>query len=150
MAERFKQLKDVMHTQDLFQSVTVSDYLFTKCLLFAKVTLPDEEFRLYQKLFDIMQPQLVQPDIIIYLQSPLEKLQHNIRKRNRHYEQKIPDQYLLSLQETYGQFIRQYSITTLVVNTATTDFLGNPDDINIILDALEKNWSPGPHYLSEM
>jgi deoxyguanosine kinase len=150
MAERFKQLKDVMHTQDLFQSVTVSDYLFTKCLLFAKVTLPDEEFRLYQKLFDIMQPQLVQPDIIIYLQSPLEKLQHNIRKRNRHYEQKIPDQYLLSLQETYGQFIRQYSITTLVVNTATTDFLGNPDDINIILDALEKDWSPGPHYLSEM
>lgn len=148
MAERFKQLKDVMHTQDLFQSVTVSDYLFTKCLLFAKVNLPEEEFRLYQKLYDIMQPQLVQPDIIIYLQSPLERLQQNIRKRNRSYEQKIPDQYLQSLQETYTQFVRQSQTPTLVINTSTTDFLSNPSDLNTILEALEKDWTAGPHYLS--
>src|SRR5215210_9417121 len=54
MAERYKQLKDLLHTKDLFQNVTVSDYLFTKCLLFAKVNLPDEEFHLYQKLFTII------------------------------------------------------------------------------------------------
>ena len=53
MAERYKQLKDLLQTKDMFHSVTVSDYLFTKCLLFAKVNLPDEEFRLYQKLFEI-------------------------------------------------------------------------------------------------
>ena len=53
MAERFKQMKDMLHTKDMFQSITVCDYLFTKCLLFAKVNLPEEEFRLYQKLFDI-------------------------------------------------------------------------------------------------
>ncbi len=147
MAERFKQLKDVMHTQDLFQSVTVSDYLFTKCLLFAKVNLPEEEFRLYQKLFDIMQPQLVPPDIIIYLQAPLEKLQRNIRKRARSYEQKIPDWYLQSLQETYTQFVRQNQTPTLIINTTATDFLSNPADLNIILEALEKEWAPGPHYL---
>jgi deoxyadenosine/deoxycytidine kinase len=62
MAERFKQLKDMLRTKDMFQSVTVSDYLFTKCLLFAKVNLPEEEFRLYQKLFDIMHQQIVFPD----------------------------------------------------------------------------------------
>ena len=65
MAERYKQLKDMLHTNDLFRSITVSDYLFTKCLLFAKVNLPQEEFRLYQKLFDIIHQQLIFPDILI-------------------------------------------------------------------------------------
>src|SRR6476646_9396801 len=74
MAERFKQLKDMLQTKDLFQSVTVSDYLFTKCLLFAKVNLPEEEFRLYQKLFEIILQQLVFPDILIYLHSPVQRL----------------------------------------------------------------------------
>ena len=61
MAERYKQLKDLLQTKDIFQQVTVSDYLFTKCLLFAKVNLPNEEFRLYQKLFDIIIHKLYNP-----------------------------------------------------------------------------------------
>ncbi len=69
MAERYKQLKELVHTKDLFQRVTISDYIFSKCLLFAKVNLPDEEFHLYQKLFDIIYQQLVQPDLLIYLHS---------------------------------------------------------------------------------
>ena len=64
MAERYKQLKELVHTKDLFQRVTISDYIFSKCLLFAKVNLPDEEFHLYQKLFDIIYQQLVQPDLL--------------------------------------------------------------------------------------
>ena len=81
MAERYKQLKDTLHTKDLFQSVTISDYLFTKCLLFAKVNLPEEEFHLYQKLFDIIHQQISFPDILIYLHAPVNKLQANIKKR---------------------------------------------------------------------
>ena len=80
MAERYKQLKELIQQKDLFQSVTISDYLFTKCLLFSKVTLPEDEFRLYQRLFDIIHQQLVQPDILIYLHAPVSKLQSNIRK----------------------------------------------------------------------
>jgi deoxyguanosine kinase len=91
MAERYKQLKELIQQKDLFQSVTVSDYLFTKCLLFAKVNLPEDEFRLYQRLFDIILQQLVPPDVLIYLHAPVEKLQQNIRKRARPYEQKISD-----------------------------------------------------------
>ena len=83
MAERYKQLKDLLQTKDMFQNVTISDYLFTKCLLFAKVNLPEEEFLLYQKLFDIINPQLVQPNLLIYLHAPVTKLKENIRKRNR-------------------------------------------------------------------
>ena len=80
----------------MFQNVTISDYLFTKCLLFAKVNLPEEEFLLYQKLFDIINPQLVQPDLLIYLHAPVSKLKENIRKRNRSYEQAIASEYLFS------------------------------------------------------
>ncbi len=71
MAERYKQLKELVHTKDLFQRVTISDYIFSKCLLFAKVNLPDEEFHLYQKLFDIIYQQLIQPDLLIYLHTPV-------------------------------------------------------------------------------
>src|SRR5580704_14242267 len=125
MAERYKQLKDLVYTADLFQSVTISDYLFTKCLLFAKVNLPDQEFRLYQKLFDIIQGQVVQPDILIYLHAPVNKLQDNIRKRNRPYEQNISDEYLYDIQETYTHYIRQHNIRTLFVDVSNADFLGN-------------------------
>jgi len=80
MAERYKQLKELILQKDLFQSVTISDYLFTKCLLFSKVTLPDDEFRLYQRLFDIIHQQLVQPDILIYLHAPVSKLHPTSKK----------------------------------------------------------------------
>ncbi len=148
MAERYKQLKELLHTQDLFNSLTISDYLFTKCLLFAKVNLPVDEFRLYQNLFDIIHQQLIQPDLLIYLHSPVSKLQQNIRKRNRSYEQNIPDDYLMNLQETYTQYIKQHNIKTLFVDTSNADFLGNEKHIQAILEALEKEYEPGQHYLT--
>ncbi|MFT3843940.1 MAG: deoxynucleoside kinase [Lacibacter sp.] len=148
MAERYKQLKDLLHTQDLFNSFTISDYLFTKCLLFAKVNLPVDEFRLYQSLFDIIHQQLIQPDLLIYLHAPVSRLQHNIRKRNRSYEQNIADEYLLNLQDTYTQYIKQHNIKTLFVDTSNADFLGNEKHLQTILDALERDYEPGQHYLT--
>jgi deoxyadenosine/deoxycytidine kinase len=148
MAERYKQLKDLLQTKDLFQSVTISDYLFTKCLLFAKVNLPNEEFRLYQKLFDIMNPQVVQPDILIYLHTPVNKLQANIKKRNRSYEQAIPNDYLFSLQETYTQYIKQHNIKTLFVDASNADFLDNEKHLKTIIDALDKEYEDGQHYVT--
>ncbi len=148
MAERYKQLKDLLQTKDMFQNVTVSDYLFTKCLLFAKVNLPDEEFRLYQKLFEIINPQIVQPDILIYLHTPVNKLQENIKKRNRKYEQQIPNDYLFNLQETYTQYIKQHHIKTLFVDASNADFLDNPKHLQIIIDALDKEYEEGQHFLT--
>lgn len=148
MAERFKQLKELIQQKDLFQSITVSDYLFTKCLLFAKVNLPGDEFRLYQRLFDIIHQQLVQPDILIYLHSPISRLQQNIKRRGRSYEQKIPDAYLLSIQETYTQYIKQHNLKTLFVDVSNADFLGNEKHLQVIIDALDKAYAPGQYYLS--
>jgi deoxyadenosine/deoxycytidine kinase len=117
-------------------------------LLFAKVNLPEEEFRLYQKLFDIINPQIVQPDILIYLHSPVAKLQQNIRQRNRSYEQQIPNDYLLSLQETYTQYIRQHNIKTLFIDTTHADFIHNPAHLQAVVDALDQEYEQGQHYLT--
>lgn len=148
MAERFKQLKELLQQKDMFQTLTVSDYLFTKCLLFAKVTLPEDEFRLYQRLFEIIHQQLIQPDILIYLHAPVSKLQSNIRKRNRAYEQNISDDYLFNLQETYTNYIKQHNIKTLFVDASNADFLSNEKHLQVILDALEKDYDHGQHYLT--
>ena len=148
MAERYKQLKDLLQTKDMFQNVTISDYLFTKCLLFAKVNLADEEFRLYQKLFEIINPQIIQPDIVIYLHTPVKKLQENIKKRNRDYEQSIPNDYLFTLQETYTQYIKQHNIKTLYIDAGNADFLGNEEHLKIIIDALDKEYEVGQHYIT--
>ncbi len=148
MAERYKQLKEMIHTKDLFQSLTISDYLFTKCLLFAKVTLPEEEFRLYQKLFDIISSQLPFPDILIYLHAPVSKLQVNIKKRNRTFEQNIPDEYLFQLQETYTNYIKQHNIKTIFIDASNADFVNNPKHLDVVLNALEKDIDAGQHYYS--
>ncbi len=148
MAERYKQLKDLLQTKDMFQDVTISDYLFTKCLLFAKVNLPDEEFRLYQKLFDIINPQIIQPDILIYLHTPVNKLQENIKKRNRKYEQDISNDYLFTLQETYTQYIKQHHIKTLFIDASNADFINKKEHIQIIINALEKEYGDGQHFIT--
>jgi len=148
MAERFKQLKELIQQKDLFQNVTISDYLFTKCLLFAKINLPEDEFRLYQRLFEIIHQQVVQPDIVIYLHASVQKLQENIRRRNRSYEQKIPDDYLFRIQETYTNYIKQHNIKALFVDASQSDFLGNEQHLQTIINALDKDYPQGYHYIS--
>lgn len=148
MAERFKQLKEFIQQKDLFQNITISDYLFTKCLLFAKVTLPEDEFRLYQRLFDIIHQQLITPDILIYLHAPVSKLQLNIKRRNRPYEQNIPDEYLFNIQETYTHYIKQHNIKTIFIDASNADFLGNEKHLKVITDALEKDYDEGQHYFA--
>lgn len=148
LAERYKQLKETFPAQDMFKQPIVSDYLFTKSLLFAKVNLPHEEYRLYQKLFDIIQLQLPEPDLLIYLHAPVTRLQQNIKKRNRAYEQQIQDDYLFKLQETYVQYIKQHNFRTLIIDVSKGDFENNKEHFHYILEALEHDYERGQHYLT--
>jgi deoxyadenosine/deoxycytidine kinase len=148
LAERFKQQQELIKNKDLFQEVTISDYIFTKCLLFAKVNLPEEEFRLYQKMFDVFHQQLYPPDIIIYLHAPVNKLQGNIKKRNRKFELAIPDEYLFKIQETYTSYIKQHNVKTIFVDASNADFLYNEAHFKVITDALEKDLEEGQHYFN--
>ncbi len=148
MAERYKQLKELLQQKDLFQTTTISDYLFTKCLLFAKVNLPDDEFRLYQRLFDIIHQQVIQPDLLIYLHAPVKKLQENIRRRNRSYELSISNEYLFNIQETYTHYIKQHDLKTIFIDVSNADFLGNEKHLQIVLDALDKNYNGEREYIT--
>jgi deoxyadenosine/deoxycytidine kinase len=148
LAERFKQQQELVKNKDLFQEVIVSDYLFTKCLLFAKVNLPEEEYRLYQKMFDVFYAQLTPPDILIYLHAPVNRLQNNIKKRNRKFEQAIPDEYLFKLQETYTSYIKQHNIRTIFIDASNADFLYNEAHFKVVLDALDKDLDDGQHYFN--
>ena len=148
MAERYKQLKELIQQKDMFQSVTISDYLFIKCLLFSKINLPEDEFRLYQRLFEIVNQQLVQPDIVIYLHAPVNKLQENIRKRKRPYEQNIADEYLFNIQQTYTHYIKQHNLKTIIVDATNADFLSNEKHLETIIHALDNDYDEGQHYLT--
>lgn len=147
MAERYKQLKELVHTRELFQTITISDYLFSKSLLFAKINLPEEEYRLYQKLFDIIHSQLVQPDLLLFLHVPVGRLQENIRKRNRPYEQSIPDDYLLHIQETYTHYIKHHNIKTLFIDASNADFLNNESQVQKIMEALDRDYDKNHNFL---
>lgn len=148
LAERFKQLKDLLNTKDLFQQTTISDYLFIKCKLFAKVNLAEDEYRLFETLFDIIYANLPQPDLIIFLHCPINKLQSNIKHRARDYEQTIPDDYLSSLQDAYWQLIKNINIPTLAIDTEQVDFLNNPKDFQKLMMLLNKQWENGVHYIN--
>lgn len=147
MAERYKQLQELLLQKSMFHQLTISDYLFTKSLLFAKVTLSEDEYRLYQRLFEIVQQHLIQPEILIYLHAPVKKLQENIRKRQRAYEQSIPDEYLQNIQDTYLQYLKQFTVPTLFVDASNADFLTNRKHLDIITAALEKKYTPGMHHI---
>lgn len=147
LAERFKQLKEVLNTGDLFSEYTISDYLFIKSKLFARVNLPDDEYKLYETLFDIIYPNLPEPDLVVYLHAPLSKLRKNITQRNRSYEQDIPDDYLLDLQNAYLQLIKSSKYRSLVIDTTQTDFLNNPSHLKQLIQALQGEYRPGWHYI---
>ncbi len=148
LAERFKQQQELIKKNDLFQELIISDYLFTKCLLFAKVNLPDEEYRLFQKMFDVFSQQLAIPDILIYLHAPVNTLQGNIKKRNRKFEQAIPDDYLFRIQETYTSYIKQHQIKTIYIDASNADFIYNEAHLKVITDALDKELEQGQHYFT--
>jgi deoxyguanosine kinase len=143
MAERYKQLKEWATSSDLFQPITVVDYLFAKCLLFAKINLPEEEFALYQRFFNIIQPQLIHPDVLIFLQAPVGKLQENIKKRNRSYEQGIADDYLLNIQNAYAAYLQQHAIKSIYVDVTHANFLENPAHLQTILNSLNDEQADG-------
>jgi deoxyadenosine/deoxycytidine kinase len=148
LAARFNQLKKQLVEDKLFGEPIISDYLFAKCLLFSQNTLDDDEYKLYRQMFEIINFQIPQPDLLVYLHAPIEKLQWNISNRGRVYEKKIDDNYLQSLQETYFKYMNSQTNTrVLVINCAGLDFVNNPNDFDFLLQAICKDFPIGMNYL---
>lgn len=144
MAERHKQLQNELAQADLFTSGVVADYIFIKTLLFARNTLPEEEFRLFSRLFQVMDAGFPNPDLIVYLHRPIAALQANIAKRGRAYEQEIKDTYLASVQSAYLNYFRsQQEIPVLVLELGELDFEQDTEVYQQILKVMAEPYSIG-------
>jgi deoxyadenosine/deoxycytidine kinase len=122
LAERYSQLKDTLLNRELFQQMIVADYTIIKSQLFARNNLNPDEYELFQRMAEIIKTQLPKPDLLIYLHTPIAKLQQQIRKRGRAYELNIADAYLEEIQEAYLQYLGHEEQRILMVDTAMADF----------------------------
>jgi deoxyadenosine/deoxycytidine kinase len=148
MAERYRQLGD-LRDQDLFSHGVVSDYFFVKSKLFAENNLSDDELLLFNRLSDIALKNLPKPDLIIYLHSDVSRLQQNIQKRGRSYEQNISDEYLLDIQNKYFDFFKKHSdFPILVVDVSEVDFVNQPHVFQQLLNLTSDTYSKGFHRIS--
>ncbi len=128
LADRYQQLTDDLAQYDLFKTSVISDYFVFKSLIFSKVTLSDEEYALYRKIFNFMYKDLVKPDLYIYLYQNVDRLLQNIKKRGRSYEQSIKADYLEQIHEGYMNFIKtQKDLNILILDISDIDFVKNPE-----------------------
>ena len=139
LADRYQQLSDDLAQFDLFKDFIVADYHIFKSLIFAKITLAEDEYRLYRNLFDIIYREMPKPDLYIYLYQNSERLLQNIKKRGRSYEQKIPAEYLDKINSGYLDYIKsQTDLNVLVIDVSDRDFVKNQEDYLFILEEIKK------------
>ncbi len=124
LGERFEQLKKTLANADLFNPLVISDYYILKSLLFARINLAEAEYNLFHKLFYLIFDSFPKPDKLIYLNTTIQDLQKNIKKRGRSYELNISDQYLERLQNNYIEaFKEERRLPVLFINTHGKDFI---------------------------
>lgn len=139
LADRYQQLSDDLAQFDLFKDFIVADYHIFKSLIFAKITLADDEYRLYRNLFDIVYREMPKPDLYIYLYQNSERLLQNIKKRGRSYEQKIPADYLDKINSGYLDYIKsQTDLNVLIIDVSDKDFVKNQEDYLFVLEEIRK------------
>jgi deoxyguanosine kinase len=149
LADRWSQLKESLSHRDLFHPFTISDYLVTKSLIFARKTLQEDEFRLYSKLFEIIHQTIPKPDLLVYLYSDINRLQQNIKERGRDYERNITDDYLSSIQDSYFEYIKQQeNLRIIIIDTNQLDFVNSEADYTIIKEKIFQDYSHGIHRIA--
>jgi deoxyadenosine/deoxycytidine kinase len=136
--QRINEMRQMAQT-GLFQVATVSDYLFAKDELFARLNLDDDEFMLYQNVFRHLAPQVPAPDLVIYLQASPETLIERVHRRAHAYERPISDHYLRRLSQAYSDFFYHYNAAPVfVVNSENLNLADNPEDFAMLLERLRQ------------
>jgi len=145
MTERYHQLKS-QKEQDLFRSITIADYFFEKSKLFAQNNLKKDELQLFNNLFEIIFSSMPQPDLLIYLHSDIARLQQNIKKRGRDFEQEITDVYLQNIQDKYLDYLRkQKYFPVLLLDISKADFKEDEKVYSKIKQLLKNSYELGVH-----
>jgi len=136
LVNRFKQQQNFQQ-DDLFSKYIVSDYIFEKDQIFAYLNLSKEELNLYENIFPLLQRELRKPDLVIFLQSSVDRLLFNIKKRGRKIERNITRSYLTQLSEAYNDFFFKYSSSPLlIVNTTDIDFVNRQKDFDALCEQI--------------
>ncbi|MEG0849816.1 MAG: 2-amino-4-hydroxy-6-hydroxymethyldihydropteridine diphosphokinase [Flavobacterium sp.] len=139
LADRYQQLSDDLAQFDLFKDFIVADYHIFKSLIFAKITLAEDEYRLYRNLFDIIYKEMPKPDLYVYLYQNTERLLQNIKKRGRSYEQNIEAEYLDKINNGYLEYIKsQFDLNVLIIDVSNRDFVKKQEDYLFVLDEIRK------------
>ena len=147
LLNRYKQLQQI-HQQDLFQNCIVSDYLFTKNRIFAALNLNEKESILYASIARLMEKDIIQPDLVIYLQASTKRLTANIKKRNRKIEKNISEEYIQALNDLYNSFFFHYGDTPLlVINTDEIDIINNESDYKDVLYEINNHTAGTKYYI---
>jgi deoxyguanosine kinase len=145
LADRYNQIKKEFLQPELFKTMMISDYYFTKSAIFARNTLQEDEYRLFRRLFNIVFESLPKPDLYVYLHLSVENLIKNIRKRGREYEQQIDPQYLETIQQGYFEYFRQVTqFPVVIIDTNRINFVGHPEDYELLKRIILQNeFKPG-------
>jgi len=132
--QRIAQLRELAQ-MDLFNRVTVSDFLLEKDPLFARLTLSGDELHLYQRIFDALRPQAPRPDLVIYLQAEPSTLHERVRRRGVEFERPISADYLAMLADSYSRFFHHYSGSpVLIVNSERLNFVRDEGDLDLLVE----------------
>jgi deoxyadenosine/deoxycytidine kinase len=147
LLSRYRQQQDLFQA-DLFHSHVISDYIFEKDKIFAYLTLQDEELKLYESLLGSIEKNIPQPDLVIYLQSSVDRLMKNIRMRGREMEENMSEEYIRELNEAYNYFFFRYkSAPLLIVRSTDIDFVNKKMDFDDLLtQILRPNKAPVEYY----
>lgn len=139
LIERYTQLQELSQ-KGLFESYIISDYIFEKDKIFAYLNLSDDELKLYETISAPFERNIVQPDLVVYLQSTLDMLMKGIKERNREYEKDISEEYINDLNDAYNYFFSRYKgARVLIVNSEETDFVNNPRDFENLVNEIFKD-----------
>lgn len=147
LLSRYKQQQELFQG-DLFHNYLVSDYIFDKDKIFAYLTLQDDELKLYESLIGTIEKNIPTPDLVVYLQSSVDRLMSNIKMRGRTYEENMSDEYIKDLNEAYNYFFFRYkSAPLLIINSTEIDFVNNPEDFeDLMTQIVRKDKSPVEYY----
>ncbi len=130
LLNRYSQQEEMVQP-DLFTRITISDYLFAKDRIFAYLNLNDHELSLYEQIYKMLEPKIVRPDLVIFLQADTDTLLRRIKQRGRPFEKEINNDYLAAVNEAYNQFFFRYAETPLlVINTSDIDFVNRREDLD--------------------
>ncbi len=145
--QRAQQMQDLQQS-DLFRPVHIADFIIEKDRLFAELTLDEEEFKLYQQIYQHLMIDAPIPDLVIYLQAPVAVLRKRISHRGRDYERSMSNDYLNKLNESYARFFHDYNQSPLlIVNAEEIDIVNNENDYNLLLEQIKRVKS-GRHYFN--